>query len=543
MKYLQSFDLELLETIGWTIIHSWWQALVILVILKFLFLILKMGNSNSRYLIGMLSLATVFLISCITFIKQHNKSNHITQTEANTPKTNISTGTEQLLLAAKPGIYNISHNNNRIVDRINPITPYLTVAWLVGILFFSFKILREGFILNSLRNISSYPKPDLQYILERIKSKMKLSKNVSLIITDRVSTPLTYGYFKPLILLPLEYIMQVPRDEVEMILAHELAHIKRNDYLINSFQIILETIYFLNPFFLLISKIVRNEREYCCDEMGSKVGGDRKQMAFALTKLNWLAHHKALGLSAAPLKSTFSDRVFRLLYPDNKSPYSLQKTFLSIFLLFLFTTILTNCIKSGAGKLDLPSNDDLVEQLYTDNQANHKVQVWGFNKLGKSHDIILISTIEGKPLYAYIDGNILNNSQLKELTNVVTKRKTISSEELKNIPQSAREVRNHNLTKLNHELDSIAADIKLVKKKVNSSLSDTQKINALNEALRLKQEQIVKLSMDAYEEDVKTTDLDVQLHEILNSIITRKEYTSEQRLELMRLINQRNSRI
>ncbi|HRP37922.1 MAG TPA: hypothetical protein PLS50_09015, partial [Candidatus Dojkabacteria bacterium] len=248
-------------------------------------------------------------------------------------------------------------------------------------------------------------------------------------------------------------------------------------------------------------------------------------------------------LSASPSKSTFKDRIFRLIYPTRCSTHASQKTFFSLFLLILFVGILTNCVKNENRKFDLPSTGDLVEQLYTDNQANHKVQVFGFKKSDSSHDLLVISTIEGTPLHAYLDGNIVNDKQLKELYGVLNQRRTISPQALLNMPESGRAVRYRRTAKLNHELDSINAEIKLIKNGKDANVGAKSKnMSALNEGLNSRAEEIKKLSMEDYKEDVKNIDIDVKLHKVLTNIITNMQYTKEQHIELMGLINQRNSR-
>jgi len=92
-------------------------------------------------------------------------------------------------------------------------------------------------------------------------------KKVSLYFSEHVQIPLTIGYFKPIIIFPIALINNLDTEQVEAILMHELAHIKRHDYLLNILQCIMETILCFNPFVWLISKIIRQEREYCCDDM------------------------------------------------------------------------------------------------------------------------------------------------------------------------------------------------------------------------------------------------------------------------------------
>ncbi len=96
---------------------------------------------------------------------------------------------------------------------------------------------------------------------------MGLKKSVSLLQSSWINSPLVIGAFKPLILLPASLVVGLPPDELDSILAHELAHVMRHDYLLNLLQIAVETLLFYHPAVWWISSRIRIERENCCDDI------------------------------------------------------------------------------------------------------------------------------------------------------------------------------------------------------------------------------------------------------------------------------------
>lgn len=535
MQYNNLFHMELLEAIGWTILHSFWQALIILLLVKCIFSFVNIKNSNLKYFIGLIALSAVLICSGISFVKEYDIAVAHKELPVN---AHTNSTTPFFVDTQKPKIYQVDEQDNMLLGFLNRVSPYLSIFWVLGMLFYSLKIIIESVQLNKMRGLKSDFHSGMQSVFDELKNKMRITRNVSLIITNKALFPLTFGHFNSVILLPFEYIMQVPQDEVKMILAHELAHIKRNDFLINLVQSAFEAIYFFNPFFQNLSKMVRDEREYCCDDMAAKYAGNNEQMALALTKLNWLLHNPGLSLYANPPQTTFKYRIFRLINPRNNQLPIRKKNIFSLLILAIFIIILTNCVKASKEHLNFPASADAVEQLYTDNQAGYKIHVFGFNNEGKPNDILLISTIEGKPIYSYFNGKLLTDNQLKDLWPMINPQKTITQEQLANLPKSPGERRQLRTNELNHQIDSLTILIDM-----KSNNSNDINIEDLKKERAKSIDEIVQLSMDGYKQDVKNIDVDVQLHTILTDIVNGKQYTAEQRVELMKLINARNSRI
>jgi len=135
--------------------------------------------------------------------------------------------------------------------------------------------------INKLRNSS----PATSYWNERLESlkvKLEISKSVRLHVSEKILVPFTAGFLKPVILFPVATINQLTIDQVEAVLIHELAHIKRHDYLVNILQRVMEIALFFNPIIWLLSKEIRLERENCCDDLVLEHTGNPNDYARAL---------------------------------------------------------------------------------------------------------------------------------------------------------------------------------------------------------------------------------------------------------------------
>ena len=158
--------------------------------------------------------------------------------------------------------------------------------------------------------------------------QLQITKKVQLLESRIVKMPLVAGHWKPIILVPLGLLTQLPPGEIEAMLLHELAHIRRHDYLVNFLQHIAENIFFFNPGLLWISALLRQEREYCCDDMA--IARTNNRIAFIQALINFKEYDlRAAGLANAfPAgKNQLVQRVMRIAHNRNKTLTSGEKIF------------------------------------------------------------------------------------------------------------------------------------------------------------------------------------------------------------------------
>ncbi|MGZ5133833.1 MAG: M56 family metallopeptidase, partial [Flavitalea sp.] len=164
--------------------------------------------------------------------------------------------------------------------------PYLSVAYLGAILYLFIRLYRQYYITQKLFSSGIYKvNPELRVFLRNIAAQMGIKKNVSIWLSDLVDTPLTIGFWKPVILLPVAAINHLTIIQAEAVVLHELNHIRRNDYFINLLIACMDIILFFNPFVRIMTHIIKNERENSCDDMVLQFRYDAGQYANALLLL------------------------------------------------------------------------------------------------------------------------------------------------------------------------------------------------------------------------------------------------------------------
>lgn len=144
----------------------------------------------------------------------------------------------------------------------------ITGSYLIGLLFCMLKLTIGLINISWFRNnknlkLDSY----LSNISNQLNSNFRLIKTVSVYLSDKICVPLTLGFIKPIIVFPIALINQLSAEQTEAILLHELAHIKRNDYLLNMLLCIVQSFLFFNPAIWLMEREINKYREQCCDDL------------------------------------------------------------------------------------------------------------------------------------------------------------------------------------------------------------------------------------------------------------------------------------
>jgi beta-lactamase regulating signal transducer with metallopeptidase domain/Leucine-rich repeat (LRR) protein/5-hydroxyisourate hydrolase-like protein (transthyretin family) len=188
-----------------------------------------------------------------------------------------------------------------VKGRVQPWLPLIVLLWLAGVLVVAMRLLLSWHNMHRLRKAGVSPAGgSVQGVLERTAEKLKLARAVEVLQSTLVRTPVVVGYFRPLILLPACVVTGLPAGQLEMILAHEMAHIRRHDYLVNLLQTLVETLFFYHPAVWWLSRQIRNERENCCDDVAMGIAGSRADYGRALLAVEELrAVSPSLSLAAS----------------------------------------------------------------------------------------------------------------------------------------------------------------------------------------------------------------------------------------------------
>ena len=177
-----------------------------------------------------------------------------------------------------------------VKSRVEPWLPAIVLVWIVGVALFAFRPLASWYTVRRLRTVGVSPVADgIRDMLDRTAKKLRLARAVAVLQSALVKTPLVIGYFRPLVLLPLCIVTGLPEGQLELVLAHELAHIRRHDYLVNLLQTLVETLFFYHPAVWWLSRQIRHERENCCDDVAISLSGSRADYGRALLAIEELA--------------------------------------------------------------------------------------------------------------------------------------------------------------------------------------------------------------------------------------------------------------
>ncbi|HWU76533.1 MAG TPA: M56 family metallopeptidase [Rhodanobacter sp.] len=197
---------------------------------------------------------------------------------------------------------------------LDAVLPWLVLAWSAGVLLLSLRAWTQWRRLKILVRVAERA-PALQARANDLILRFGLRRRVAVLRSKLVTTPVLVGWIRPVILLPMAVACNFSVSQVELILAHELAHIKRLDPLANLFQVVLETMHFYHPVVHWISRDVRNEREICCDQLALSVsGGSRHEFAVTLAELGELRENPD-SLVLAANGGVLLDRVQYMILP------------------------------------------------------------------------------------------------------------------------------------------------------------------------------------------------------------------------------------
>ena len=201
-----------------------------------------------------------------------------------------------------------------------PLLLWVVAIWLVGAMAFWVRMLGGWILAERLRSrLVRRASGEWQQALDRLKTRLRVSRPVQLLVSSLVQAPVVVGWLRPAVLVPVGALAGLPADQVEALLLHELAHIRRHDYLVNLLQGVVEAILFYHPAVWWISGHIRVERELCCDDMAVAASGDVLTYARALAGLE-SARPAHAGMVMAASGGSLVNRIARLAGRPRPAP-------------------------------------------------------------------------------------------------------------------------------------------------------------------------------------------------------------------------------
>jgi beta-lactamase regulating signal transducer with metallopeptidase domain len=295
-------DKPIFQALGWTLIHFIWQGALIAILYVSVSVLLRRFTANVRYAAACTAMLLMLIAPAATMLAISSGTDNapagpqpgeaalgVKITEAV-----LESRAEQLMPATDSEIEPVPAPLQNSVkrwaqDRLPRSMPWLLALWFAGVFFLSLRFAGGLVMVQRLKRIETSANVQLwQQRLASLSHRLRVSRPVRLCESALVEVPTVIGWLRPVILLPASALTGLSPDQLEALLAHELAHIRRYDYLVNLLQTSIETLFFYHPAVWWVSAQVRQEREHCCDDLAVAACGDVLTYARALTALEQL---------------------------------------------------------------------------------------------------------------------------------------------------------------------------------------------------------------------------------------------------------------
>jgi len=277
------------QALGWAIVHSLWQGAATAAVLGLVLLAVR--SPRARYAaacVALLAMMCGFALTLAYFMPAAG---------ANTPAFKTP-----LFVRNPPGGVSAA---SPWYANVKLVVPWIAPLWLCGVLVIYVRTLTSFWWVQRLRRRGVCATASFWLNeLARLKALLRVSRPVQLLESSLAEMPLVLGHFRPLILVPAGFLAGLPPEQLEAILLHELAHIRRHDYLVNVLQRLAEGVLFYHPAAWWISRVIRAERENCCDDLAVSVTGNPREYARALAALEqnrFAGHEPALAATGGAL--------------------------------------------------------------------------------------------------------------------------------------------------------------------------------------------------------------------------------------------------
>jgi bla regulator protein BlaR1 len=308
MKSLQHLFYGWSDALGWSLLHSLWQGLLITVAVVCILKCIPARSSRLRYIVCTFGLALQLITTIVTFsllLKSEDSIQNIhalTLSAGNASQVQES-GASLLHSLLGDAVHLIEANMNIIL-----------LGWIAGAAIFCLRIFSGWYYLVRIKQNATQLTNAWSEMLQRLASNLDIKQQILLAESAAVGSPMVIGYIKPIILVPVGLLSGLTTEQIETIFLHELAHIKRHDYLVNLLQSVVEALLFFNPFIWILSDIIRREREYCCDDAVVQKHGSPLAYARALAHLEEARLNRSvLALPLAENKNQLLNRIKRIM--------------------------------------------------------------------------------------------------------------------------------------------------------------------------------------------------------------------------------------
>jgi beta-lactamase regulating signal transducer with metallopeptidase domain len=286
------------DAISSALAHSLWQNAIVGLVLWVVLVALRHRTASARYLASCGALAVMAALPIMTAL---------VLSQPPVPVASFAPTTAPVAVASDsmlPSVPMWVEADGWQANRLATLKPWLLPLWLAGVLVCSLRLMLASMHTVALRRQCAVEQGPIAAVVSKLAARMGVRRSISVRVAPTTMAPATVGLFRPVILLSSATVLGISPQQLEAVLAHELAHIRRHDYLVNVLQMIVETLFFYHPAIWWASRRIRIERELCCDDEAVQACGDVVCYAQALTsvaRLQVTPSAMALGSTGGPL--------------------------------------------------------------------------------------------------------------------------------------------------------------------------------------------------------------------------------------------------
>lgn len=272
---------DMVQALGWTLIHSLWQAGLLALPIAAVFSLLPRLPARAKARVSYIAVLLIVILAGFTYRGQILGTQTVTLPIQSETGLTLAAGDVPPAVAGGKGLSLVSLN-----QILTEQMPVIALLWLLGALTALLRLSRGVMQLHRIRRLDHKPvSSGLQNRLDIMTKRFGLRRPIRLFGSSLIGSPVVFGELRPIILFPLALIGSVSVDQIEALLAHELAHIKRHDYLLNLLMRVIRALFFFNPGLLWLAGLWESEREISCDQMATAMGVRPQCLAEALLEV------------------------------------------------------------------------------------------------------------------------------------------------------------------------------------------------------------------------------------------------------------------
>ncbi|MBT7093853.1 MAG: M56 family metallopeptidase [Bacteroidetes bacterium] len=478
----------LIQSLGQTIIHSLWQGTAITLLCWLILCFIRKDQAQARYWIHSGGIVSIFLIAVFTFINLYQSSVF----------DGASPGHEfpgfRLILIQIQSFEGQEVSN--FSEVLSNSLPYISILWLAGLMVFSVRLIGGYSRVQKLKSSGiALQSMAWQLMVQRISERMNLGIFVEIKESAKIFVPTLIGHAKPILLFPFGALASMPVSQVEAIISHELAHVKRHDYLINLLLSFVEVVFFFHPAVWYLQSQVKNNRELACDDLAISITRDPANYAKALAHVqDNLSLNVRLSPAFSGRKGQLLKRIKRISMKTQVNSNKQKRTsFAGLFILTAIVIIFTSSIQSP-----FPVNSQNLSEISAqeaDTTVHTKIEF-----KGKMYEVVLTWNDAGTQLLK-LDGKEIAKKDYKKYSEIIQAAKKIADIEVEEIELEEIELEE---LELEEEIKRVVL--------LETELEDIE--NEIEET-EIKRVVLLETELEDIENEIEETDIQISIIEDL----------------------------